>query len=159
MKRSLMMVGIPLLLLVSSAALAEDLHVKQASAVLRAGKGAAYDEVATLKKGAKVTVIAREGKWLKVSADGRTGYLFEAAVADSKSGDTGGLSKLLGGAAGASEASSAEAGKGLGESIAWARANRMSPRGLERMIAIRKTVTGQDWESFTEEGRVGPAKP
>ena len=39
-----------------------------------------------------------------------------------------------------------------------ARTTGMSPAGLERMLALRKTVSGADWERFTTEGNVGPAK-
>ena len=51
-----------------------------------------------------------------------------------------------------------KAGKGLGEALAYARSTGMSPAGLERMLALRKTVSGADWERFITEGNVGPAK-
>jgi SH3 domain-containing protein len=144
----------------SAPVLAEDLFVKQNSVVIRAGKGSAYEEVTTAKKGDKLELISREGSWLKVKSGGREGYVFQAAVTDAKpAGDLGAdLGKMFSGASGGNTASSGEAGKGLGESLDYARSKGMSPAGLDRMIALRKTVTGKDWEAFTAEGKVGPAK-
>jgi len=144
----------------SAPVLAEDVFVKQNSVVIRAGKGSAYEEVATAKKGDKLEIVAREGSWLKVKSGGREGYVFQTAVADTKPGGDFGadLGKAFSNASGGNTASSGEAGKGLGESLEYARSKGMSPAGLDRMIALRKTVTGKDWEAFTAEGKVGPAK-
>ena len=144
---------------VSTAAHAEDVFVKLPEANILAGKGAGSDRIAQVKKGEKLQVLAHEGSWLKVKLGDREGYVHENSVSTSAQGDGGGgLSKLLGTASGASGASSAEAGRGLGEALAYARSTGMSPAGLDRMLALRKTVTGADWERFTVEGNVGPAK-
>jgi Bacterial SH3 domain len=141
-------------------ALAEDVFIKQPTVTVRAGKGAVYDEVATVKKGDRLSVIAREGKWLKVKVGPREGYVFETAVGDRPTGgDSGGLSKLMGAGSGTGTASDTAAGRGLGESLVWARGNNMDPSGLNKMLAARKRVSPQEWEKFTAEGKVGPAKP
>src|SRR5688572_12297263 len=146
-------------LTLSSAALGEEVFVQQPSVVVRAGKGAVYEEVATVKKGDKLTLIAREGKWLRVSVGGKEGYIFENSVGPSKSAaGLGGLSSLLSSGAGTGSASDTAAGRGLGESLDWARGKNMSPAGLNRMLTIRKGVTPLEWERFVNEGRVGPAK-
>jgi hypothetical protein len=150
------------LFLLGTSALAEDCYVKQNSVVIRAGKGSAYEEVGTARKGDKLQVLAREGSWLKVKAGGgKEGYVFQTAVSDTNPGGGGlgaDLGRMFSGASGGNAASSGEAGKGLGESLDYARSHGMSPAGLERLIALRKTVTGRDWEAFTAEGKVGPAK-
>jgi uncharacterized protein YraI len=140
---------------------AEDVFVKQPSVTVRAGKGAVYEEVATVKKGDRLNVIAREGKWLKVKVGPREGYVFETAVSGQPTGGDsgGGLSRLMGAGSGTSAASDTAAGRGLGESLVWARSNNMDPSGLNRMLAARKRVTPQEWEKFTADGKVGPAKP
>ena len=144
---------------VSTAAHAEDVYVKLAQANILAGKGAGSDRIAQVKKGEKLQVLGHEGSWLKVKLGDQEGYVHQNSVSTSgQGGDGGGLSKLLGTASGASGASSAEAGKGLGEALAYARSTGMSPAGLDRMLALRKTVGGADWERFTSEGNVGPAK-
>ncbi len=158
-KLKLASVAVAALLAGAGVASAEEVFVKQTSIVIRAGKGAAYDEVGKAVKGDKLQIIAREGKWLKVKTNSGEGYVFETAVAETKPGDDmSGIGKMLGGASGSSTASDAAAGKGFGESLDWAKSKRMSPAGLNRMIALRKSVTGKDWEQFTDEGKVGPAK-
>jgi uncharacterized protein YraI len=148
-----------IILALSAAARAEDVFVQQPSVTLRAGKGAVYEEVATVKKGDKLTVLAREGKWLKVSAAGKQGWVFENSVgAKSGGGGLSGLSNLMGSGAGTGTASETAAGRGLGESLTWAKGANMDPRPLDRMIAARKRVSPQQWERFVNEGRVGPAK-
>ena len=144
----------------STAAHAEDVFVKLPQANILAGKGAGSDRVAQVKKGEKLQVLAHEGSWLKVKVGNQEGYVHQNSVSTSDQGGDGGggLSKLLGTASGASGASSAEAGRGLGEALAYARSTDMSPAGLDRMLALRKTVSGADWERFTSEGNVGPAK-
>lgn len=146
-----------LCLLVSPAALAEDVFVKQATVIVRDGKGSAYDEVGKVKKGDKLQVVGREGPWIKVNLGSREGWVYETAVADSKpGGDLGaGLGKMLGGNSQASSQSDAAAGKGFGEALKWADSKHMSRAGLQRMYAIRKSVTGKEWEAFAKEGNVG----
>ena len=147
------------LLCMAGVAAAQDVYVKLPVANILAGKGAGTDRVAQVKKGEKLQVIGKEGSWLKVKAGDNEGYVHENSVSSSAGGgDTSGLSKILGGASGSSAASSGEAGKGLGEALAYARSKGMSPAGLDRMLELRKTVRGSDWTKFTAEGNVGPEK-
>lgn len=147
------------LLSIAVTASAETVYVKLPVANVLAGKGAGTDRIAQLKKGDKLEVLGKEGSWLKVKVEGKEGYVHQNSVSSSSTGnDSGGLSKLLGGGSAASAESSAEAGRGLGESLAFARSKGMSPAGLDRMLALRKTVTGSEWTAFTAEGHVGPDK-
>ncbi len=45
---------------------------------LRSGAGTKYSVLAILKKGTPVTVLEKSGKWIKVSANGQTGYIHSA---------------------------------------------------------------------------------
>lgn len=138
---------------------AEDLYVNSAQAILRDGKGLAYNEVATVKKGGKLTVIQREGNWVKVRADGKEGWVASSSLTpNNPGGGMGDLSKLLGGGSSSSAASSAEAGKGLGEALVYAKNNRLSTAGLEQMKSIRKSVKGPELDAFMTEGNVGSDK-
>jgi uncharacterized protein YraI len=148
------------LMAVAASAQAEDVFVQQPTVVIRAGKGAAYEEVATVRKGEKLSVMAREGKWLKVKVGAQEGYVFENSISarNTGRGGAGGLSSLMAAGSGTSAASVTAAGKGGLESEQWARSSNMNTAGLQQMFAMRARVTGQDFEEFTQEGKVGPAK-
>jgi hypothetical protein len=148
------------LLGVSTAALAEDVTVKLPTATVLAGKTARSAKVAQLSEGQKLQVLGREGSWLKVKIGEKEGYVHENAVSASGGGGgegLGGLGKMLGSASGASSATSAEAGRGIGESEKWAQSKNMSAAGLQRMIAIRNSVSDADWQRFAGDDK-GPAK-
>lgn len=144
----------------AGAAAAEDVYVNSAQAILRDGKGLAYNEVATVKKGGKLTVIERQGNWVKVrSGDNKEGWVSQSSLtANNPGGGMGDLSKLLGGGSSSSAASSAEAGKGLGEALEYAKGRKLSLAGLEKMKAIRKSVKGAELDAFMSEGKVGSDK-
>src|SRR5689334_6808634 len=116
---------------VSTAALAEDVTVKLPTATVLAGKTARSARVAQLSEGQKLQVLGREGSWLKVKVGEKEGYVHENAVSASGGGGEGlgGLGKMLGSASGASSATSAEAGRGIGESEKWAESKNMSAAG------------------------------
>ena len=141
----------------SAAAFAEEAYVSQATVVVREGKGAAYGEVARLKKGDKVEIMAREEAWLKVKVNGREGYLFAKSVGDKSGGGNADLSKFFGAASGSDATSSGEAGKGLGEALEWAKGQHLSDAGLNRMKQQSKP-DGKAWEQFAKDGQVGPYK-
>jgi hypothetical protein len=147
-------------LAVAGVASAEDVYVKMPTARVKASAGAGADDVARLKKGDKLQVLGRQGSWVKVKVGDKEGYVHENSVSASGGGggETGGLSQILGGASGSSAASSAEAGRGIGESLAYAKSHGMSTSGLDRMLAMRGQVSGAEWQRFTSEGNVGPAK-
>src|SRR5437868_15353194 len=102
------LIATTLALAITSTALAESLWVKSATADLREGKGAVYPSVATVSKGQEVTVVSRDGKWVQVSAAGKTGWVFESALSTSK---VNGDMNLMPGAA--AEMSTGIAARGL----------------------------------------------
>jgi hypothetical protein len=140
----------------TTAARAEDVTVKLPAASVLAGKTARSAKVVQLKQGDKLQVVGREGAWLKVKYAGQEGFIHENSVAAGGGGGGGlsGIGKFLSGSD-ASASSSAEAGRGLGESAAWARSNNMNASGLQRMIAIRNSVGDADWQQFAADGKGG----
>jgi hypothetical protein len=157
-KRRMILIAAAVLAMAGTSS-AEDVYVKLPTARVKAQAGAGADDVVRLKKGDKLQVLGRQGSWIKVKAGDKEGYVHENSVSSSGGGGEGtSLSQILGGASGSSAASSAEAGKGLGEALDYARSHGMSPNGLERMLALRGQVSGSDWQKFTAEGNVGPAK-
>jgi hypothetical protein len=133
--------------LASTAVVAEDVTVKLPAASILSEKSARSTKIATLKSGDKLQVVGREGSWLKVRFGDQQGYIHENSVG----GDGGGksLSSVIGTASGSSAASSGLASRGVGEgAIAWAKSHNMSTAGLDKMIAIRNSITDADQRTF-----------
>ncbi len=145
-------------LCIANSALAEDVYVKLPTANVLAGKSAGTDHLLKLQRGEKLQLIAREGSWLKVKSGNTEGYVHQNSVSTSQEADTSGLSKALAGGSNASGASSAAAGRGDFKALEYANSKGMSPAGLQRMIALRQSVTGSEYTKFTAEGNVGPDK-
>ena len=131
---------------------AEKVQVKYPNANLLSKKSGGSDRLAKLSRGDSLEVLGREGTWFKVRAGGREGYVHENAVTLPGQGlkGTGGKSGTV--------LSSAEAAKGIGESLTWARATGKDPSGLNRMIALRDEVKSADFDAFATEGNVGSAR-
>ena len=70
---------------------------------VRSGPGTGYNRVATVAQNKRVTLLAEEGGWFKVSFDGATGYILGTYLAP----DSGALAALT-------EAEAAEAAQSLG---------------------------------------------
>lgn len=140
---------------VAMGALAEDVWVNRPSLDIREGKGAAYPVVTTAVKGDKLTILAREEKWLKVSFNAKQGYVFENSISPKEVAKE----KMSAMAGGPSALSTDAAAKGLDTKVEqFASSKGMSKAGLEQMIAMKKSITGKDFEQFTAEGKVGGRK-
>ena len=148
------LVAIGFMLAGTTAIRAEEVTLKNQVDLLD-DKTAAGDVVETVPRDAKLQVIGREDKWVHVkAADGKDGWISEAVLSANAGGGLD-LSGLLGGSQG-SEMSSAAAGKGFDDSVeTYARNKSYSKAGLDRMIAIRKSVKGADWRQFVKDGGVG----
>jgi uncharacterized protein YgiM (DUF1202 family) len=146
------------LLSIAVAASAETVYVKLPVANVLAGKGAGTDHIAQLKKGDKLEVQGQEGSWLKVKVEGKEGYVHQNSVSTSSVAKDDSLSKKLQGGSGSQEANAGLASSGIGESLQYAHSKGLSTVGLDRMLALRKTVKGSEWTAFTAEGHVGPDK-
>jgi uncharacterized protein YgiM (DUF1202 family) len=139
-------------------AIAEDVTVQRETLDVRSGKGAMFGSVAQVHKGDTLTVIDHDGKWLKVSVNGKEGWVFEDALAARKSNALGDAARALSGDSSASDTSSSAAAKGL-DSFDYAKSKNLNPAGLEAMEQARQRVTPEAWEAFMKEGHVGTAKP
>lgn len=76
-------VGSLLVLSLAPAAGAETLYAQRAQAV-RSGPGSYYDVVFTARPGEPLTVVARQGGWIRVRGAGGTGWVFGTALAASR---------------------------------------------------------------------------
>jgi len=121
---------------------------------IREGKGAIFPVVAGVKKGTRLVVLGKEGKWLKVKVDEKEGYVFEGAISAKKVGRD-----LMAGLEGSDAGSldTAGAGKGLDQSsVDYADARGFSSDGLNQLVEIRKSITPKMWMDFVVDGGVGP---
>jgi hypothetical protein len=146
--------------LLGATALAEDIWIKAETVQIRAGKGAVYPVIATVPKGTKLTVIAREGHWIQVQVQDQLGYVFDGSVSSQEVGSGGNLLADLGAGSNASDMSSGAAGKGLApEAETWASGANLNSGPMNKLIDFRKHLDPKLWESFTTEGKVGPDAP
>jgi len=147
-------------LLLAAAALAEDVWIKSETVQIRSGKGAVFPVIATATKGTQLTVVAHEGKWLRVKVGDQEGYVYESSISTDKVGGGGNLLSDLGAGAQASDMSTGAAGKGLAaEADDWAKDKNLDPGPMNRLIAFRKSIDPKQWQAFTAEGKVGPDAP
>ena len=148
-------------------ALAQDrLFVASEGAKLKADKSASSDTLAELPVGTELKVAGQEESWYKVTAGGRSGWIYRGKVAatppePSKQG--GG--DLFGGAGSSnimvSEADSARSVRGLSESEeSAAKAAGRAPRplsdykqALDRVLAEK--VDKRELEGFLRDGKIG----
>jgi len=141
------LIATALALAITSTALAESLWVKSATTDLREGKVAVYPSVATVSKGQEVTVVSRDGKWVQVSAAGKTGWVFESALSATKVG--GDLTLTPGATA---EMSTGIAARGLQPGAeTYVQSRNLSKAPLEQLIALRKSIGPQEWVTFSAQ--------
>ena len=142
---------------------AEDIFVSAEAVEIREGKGSVFPVVATATKGAKLTVLAREGKWLKVEAGAAQGYIHENVVTAQKpKGDNllTGMGKALGGGAQASDVQTGAAAKGLEKTTEqYADGKNLDKEPLNKLIEFNRKLDPKEWQAFTAEGKVGPDAP
>jgi uncharacterized protein YgiM (DUF1202 family) len=144
---------------VGGSAFAESIWIKSEVVEIRGGKGAVYPVLATVKKGQELTVVERDGKWIKVivpngavAAVPQQGYVFENAVSVTKVDAGGNIFSGMG----SSDMGTAAAAKGLQPTAENYAANkRMDSGPLNRLIALNKHIDPKEYEKFTAEGHVG----
>ena len=141
----------------TSAARAEDVYVAKPSVVVREGKGSVHPAVATVRKGERLTVVAREGKWLKVQVGKRQGYVFDASVSPTPVRGGPSLGEALGSNAEASRTSAGAAAKGLEpQAEAYADEKNLDREPLEEMVRLNRSIEADELEKFMADGDVGP---
>ena len=144
----------------AATSLAEDVVVKMEPAIIREGKGKPTPIIAQLRKGEKMKVLGHDGPWVKVSVNGKEGFVGEnnLASATGGGGDFLGLGAASSNASGSTAASAGAAGKGGLPSDEWAKANGKSTAGMERMIALSNAFTEAEWKQFMQDGHVGSGR-
>lgn len=138
---------------------AEDLTVQRDQVDVRQGPGLLFDPVTTVGKNTRLQVLERtDDGWIKVQTpDGKQGYVFGESI---KPAESGGLFGGITSDAEASQMSTAAASKGLEpEAEQYAHSRSYSKASLDQVIAVNKSVKGQQWMKFCQDGKVGPAKP
>jgi uncharacterized protein YgiM (DUF1202 family) len=154
-------------LLLAAPALAQDkLYVASEGAKLKADKSASSDTVAELPVGTALSVQGQEESWYKVSAGGKSGWIYRGKVAATppEASQQGG-DKLFGGAGSSSimvsEADSARSMRGLNASEEEAaKAAGRAPRplsdykqALDKVLAEK--VEKKELENFLKAGHIG----
>lgn len=138
---------------------AEDLTMQRDQVDVRQGPGLLFDPVTTVGKNTRLQVLERtDDGWIKVQTpDGKQGYVFGESI---KPPESRGLFGGITSDAEASKMSTAAASKGLEpEAEHYARSKSYSKASLDQVIAVNKSVKGQQWMKFCQDGKVGPAKP
>ncbi len=142
----------------AQAAASEEVWTKQAVDI-REGKSGFATVVVKAKKGDKLTVLAREDKWLKVQLGDKQGYVFENYISQKKVGAGQGLGDMMAGGDSTSGMSTAAAGKGLDEvAEKYAQNKNMDPKVVDVMIDRNKAITEAERQAFMAEGNVGAGK-
>jgi hypothetical protein len=122
-------------------------------------KGGFGGSVTTVKKNAKLDVIAREGDWLKVrTPDGREGYIRRVALT-ARSLQPAANAALVNATSSGADATAASKGALEREAISYASSKGLSTQGVETMIATHLAITAEEFQQFEREGAVGSFKP
>jgi uncharacterized protein YgiM (DUF1202 family) len=134
---------------------AEQLWTKQAVDI-REGKSGFSKVVVSAKKGEQLTVLAREGSWVKVQRGDQQGYIFQNMLSDKKVGSGESMGDVMAGGDSTSGMSTSAAGKGL-DKIAedYAATKHMDPKVVDAMIARNTSISDADRVAFMKQGNVG----
>ena len=137
-----------------TAALAETLYVQNEKADIREGKGAFFPVVYTVSKAEALTVVQREGSWLKVDTPNGPGWIYEKALAAKKPKSGG----ILAGAADTSELDKTAGFKGFDEPTERAYISKNKLQAQMRQIDQMEMppFTPAELRNFQLKGRVGP---
>lgn len=143
----------------AQSATGEEVWVKNAQVQIRDAKSGFAGVVATVKKGEKLTVVAREGQWVKVQAGDKQGYVFENVLSGTKVSGGSSLGDMMAGGDNTSGMSTSAAGKGLDATAEqYAQSKNLDPKVVDEMIARNTAITVAERESFMREGNVGAAR-
>ncbi len=115
--------------------------------------------VATARKGDKLTILGREGNWLRVKFGDKEGYVLANSTSVKQIRGGAGVGDALAGGSAASGLQTGAAAKGLRpEAEEYARAKNLDPKVVEQMIQRNRAVTAKEWSAFAKEGNVGPER-
>jgi hypothetical protein len=138
------------------------IYVQVDSVKIFAGPAGYYPKVGDASKGAALTVVAHQGKWIHVTVPTDDpqkpidGFVYEGSTSPNKPG----LDQLISKISIKSELSEGEASKGLGPSATtYAQGKNMKTDDLDALIKFRKNIDPRDVDAFCAAGKVGSAKP
>ena len=136
-----------------SAALAESLYVQNEKVDIREGKGAFFPVVYTASKAEALTVVTRDGKWLKVDTPNGQGWVYEKALAAKKPKSGG----ILAGVADTSELDKTAGFKGFDEPTerAYVSQNKLQAQMRQVDQMEMPPFTPAELRNFQLKGRVG----
>jgi len=143
-------------------ALAETMYVKSAKTKMTAEASARSKSLGYLSAGQAVNVVAKEGKFIKVSVGGKTGYIFKfklTSSAPSGGGGGGGLDALTGNQKmAAAESSSGSSIRGLSPiSENYAKGHGISADHVASVKQMESlSFSSSQVEAFQEQGELGP---
>jgi hypothetical protein len=140
----------------------EQIYVQVDAVKIFGGPAGYYPKVGDASKGAALTVVARQGKWIHVTVASDDpqkpidGFVYEGSTSPNKPG----LDQLVSKISIKSELSEGEASKGLGPSATtYAQGKNLKTDDLDALIKFRKSIDPKDVDAFCAAGKVGPAKP
>jgi hypothetical protein len=147
--------------LCASAVFADEVFVQSDSVdVFQGGKGSfpsMTPVVENVPRGTSLTVLGREGSWIKVKTPTTQGYVVASELSPDKPGLNMSLSQIPHGKATVGEGAAA---KGLGpKATEYAHGKNLKPEYLDNLIKFRKDLDPALLEKFCVDGKVGPAKP
>jgi uncharacterized protein YgiM (DUF1202 family) len=144
------------------------LYVSSDTAELKSESSSSSDTLAELPRGAVLSELATEGRWVKVTTeDGRTGWIYRGKVSDEEpemedTGDDGaGAGSLLGGLSGsdinADAADSSRSIRGLSpEAKEYAQATGSPQKSQDALDSvISRTVKDDAIDGFLKQGKIG----
>ncbi len=141
---------------------AETWYVKKSSTKLQAEAKARSKVLAKLNKGTPVDVTGKEGKFYKVSAGGKTGWIFRFKLTKTAPSVSSGDGDVLGALGGQQQIAARESAygssiRGLSPvSEKHAIEKGASPASIEAVKEMeRYKVNDEELEQFLEEGRLG----
>lgn len=155
MKRLLQILlpGAALLFLTTSAA-AASLYVRANGTDMKDKAGPGGATLQKLEIGTKCDVVAKEGAWVKVTAKGKTGYVFGAKLSEDKPDK-----ERFGGTvtASAAEGDTAMALRGLSAtSEKYAERSEIKPEDIAAVKQMEKRkVAQEEIDKFLREGKLG----
>jgi uncharacterized protein YgiM (DUF1202 family) len=140
---------------------AEDVWVSAEMVTMRAGMGAIYDPVTDLHKGDKLAVVERSGRWLKVSINGKEGYIPQTAISAQT---VQGNQNWFKGTTNTASLSEGAANRPLRDgAVNYAHGKGLSPVAMQWIEDfrrdLRKGAGPSEWERFMQEGKVGNGAP
>lgn len=143
----------------AGAVCAEDVWVNSTAKVtIRAGKGPVYDGVIDVHKGDKLTVLAREGAWLKVSFSGKEGWVSEKLISAQ---ETKADFNPFAGNANTASITEGAASRLEPDAVKYASGKNLDPRWMKWLEDFRDGLRAhpQEWELFQQQGQVGNYMP